>query len=117
MKRRVRLLRRAKNDVRVITDWIAERSKPGAERLVAALDRALDSIDEFPESHPLAEDDDAFPNHTIRQFLFKTRRGRTYRGLFIVVGDEKSVLRVRGPGQDLITPEEVDLPDDRHSEI
>ena len=79
MKRRVRLLRRAKNDVRVITAWIAERSKPGAERWVSALDKGLDSIDEFPESHSLAEEDDGFPNHTIRQFFFKTRRGRTYR--------------------------------------
>lgn len=111
MARHVRLLRRAKRDAAAITDWIAERSKAGADRWVAALDKALDSIDQFPDSHPLAEENDEFPNDTIRQFFFKTRRGRKYRGVFTVVGKEIRVLRSRGPGQDLIGPDDVDLPD------
>ena len=89
---------------------IAERSAEGAERWLDALEKALDSVANSPESYSLAEEADAFPHHTIRQFFFRTRRGRTYRGLFTVVGKEVRVLRLRGPGQDLVAPEDVALP-------
>lgn len=111
MADRVRLLRRARIDVQETTDWIAKRSKPGARSWVAALNRVLDSIDQYPESFAVAEEDYLFPFHTIREFYFKTRRGRKYRGLFVVIDDEKQVLRIRGSGQDLIGSDDVDLPD------
>jgi hypothetical protein len=40
----------------------------------------------------------------VRQLLFKTRRGRTYRALFTVVGRGVYILHVRGPGQNLLRP-------------
>lgn len=38
----------------------------------------------------------------IRHTLFKTRRGRTYRALFTVVGRGVYILNVRAPGQNLL---------------
>jgi hypothetical protein len=42
-------------------------------------------------------------DYPVQQFLFKTPRGRKYRILYTIVGDEVRVLHVRGPGQDVIT--------------
>jgi hypothetical protein len=44
------------------------------------------------------------PNYEteVRQILFKTRRGRTYRALSTVVGAGVFIVHVRAPGQNLI---------------
>ncbi len=42
----------------------------------------------------------------IKQVFFRTRRGRSYRAIFLIVGDEVRILRVRGPGQDSIDSDE-----------
>lgn len=44
----------------------------------------------------------------IRQLLFRTRKGRTYRALFDIQGKTVRVLRIRGPGQQLLAPEDFD---------
>ena len=49
-------------------------------------------------------------DYEIRETLFKTRKGKPYRILFTVQGDEVLVLRVRGPGQNYVAAHE--LPDD-----
>ncbi len=50
-------------------------------------------------------------NYTVhvlrRPFFFKTPHGRTYRGVFTIVDDEIRVLRVRGPGQPSLEPDEL----------
>jgi len=46
----------------------------------------------------------------VRQALFKTRRGRIYRVLFIVVDDMVHVVAIRGYGQDLATLDDLELP-------
>jgi hypothetical protein len=38
----------------------------------------------------------------LRQALFKTRHGVPYRCVFTVVDDEVRILRVRGPGHELM---------------
>ncbi len=48
---------------------------------------------------------------SLKQAFFRTRRGRSYRAVFVIVGDivgdEVRILRVRGPGQELIEPDEI----------
>jgi hypothetical protein len=39
--------------------------------------------------------------------IFKTRRGRAYRALFLIRGDVVFVLHVRGPGQRPLEPGEL----------
>lgn len=48
----------------------------------------------------------------IRQRIFKTRRGLPYRILFVVRGDVIYLLHVRGPGQDIMAPDEMQRLDD-----
>jgi len=98
---RVRLTDAAKDDVRAILTWIEQRSPAGAEAWYGAWMDALRTLGERAEA--LAEapesDDHAEP---VRQLLFKTKRGRRYRALFVVRGDAAFVLHVRGPGQDTL---------------
>jgi hypothetical protein len=43
----------------------------------------------------------------VRQALFKTRRGRVYRVLFFLEGQDVFVVRLRGPGQAPTVPEDM----------
>jgi plasmid stabilization system protein ParE len=108
-RRRVVKLRRAEADVRVIAIWLAERSRDGAARWLEALETALDRLSENAESCSEADEADVVPEHVLQQFLFRTRRGRTFRGVFTIVGDEVRVLRIRGPGQAPLTADELNL--------
>lgn len=94
----VRVLRRAAADADAIYQWIAKRSNSGAARWYQAFLDALIALERdapisglAPEAKRLRID--------LRQRLFKTTRGRNYRMLFVMVGSEVRVLRVRGPGQ------------------
>ena len=45
--------------------------------------------------------------YDIHEVLFKTSKGNPYRLLFTIVDDEVLVLRVRGPGQDYVSENEL----------
>jgi len=105
--RQVTILPRAERDAQAIFDWIFERSPEGARRWWNALEGAIGAIAANPQRCGLAPEDDLVPCE-LRQFLFKTRRGRTYRAVFTVVGTEVRVLRVRGPGQPPLEREEIE---------
>ncbi|MBL8851041.1 MAG: type II toxin-antitoxin system RelE/ParE family toxin [Planctomycetaceae bacterium] len=109
MTYRVVLLRRAANDVDRIAAWIAERSVPGAASWIIAYEAAVQRLVENPTGYALADDLDLSIDLKVRQFLFKTRRGSTYRGVFVVVDDEVRVLRICGPGEPPLTADEVGL--------
>lgn len=94
----VLLLRRAQTDIDSIYTWLAKRSARGAANwyaafldAAAALERDAEFCAAAPEAKRLRLD--------LRQRLFKTPRGRAYRILFMIVGMQARVLRVRGPGQ------------------
>jgi len=54
--------------------------------------------------------EDADHDETIYQIIFRTRRGLPYRALFVVRENDVYVLRVRGPGQDLVAPDDLGVP-------
>lgn len=102
---RVHELRRAQADVRSIARWLAERSPQGAQawlhaydEMVRGLKQQADSCGAAPESKDCDLD--------VRQVLFKTRRGRVYRALLLIEGQDVYILRVRGPGQASVEPGE-----------
>lgn len=102
----VRVLTRAQHDIAACYAYLSERSPQGAaswfNRLAEARDRlALDA----PGRALAAESEHV--DYEIREVLFKTRRGKPYRILFTIRGDEVLVLRVRGPGQDFIAEGEL----------
>ena len=66
--------------------------------LVARLQQHADSFGAAPEQHS---------EFDVRQALFKTRRGRVYRALFLLEGSDVYLLRVRGPGQASLQPDEL----------
>jgi plasmid stabilization system protein ParE len=106
MSYRVVTLRRAEADVRSIARWIAERSTQGAASWLDAYDGLLRFLAEQADSCAVAQenDDGAIP---LKQALFRTRRGRTYRAVFTIVGNEVRILRVRGPGQPPLLEDEL----------
>ena len=98
MTLKLNIFPRAEKDAQHIFEWIRERSPDGAVRWWRAFEEAAKKASRSPLTHGLAPENGDVP-YELRQFLFKTRRGRTYRGVFVVVEDEVRVLRVRGPGQ------------------
>ncbi|MCI0358509.1 MAG: type II toxin-antitoxin system RelE/ParE family toxin [Planctomycetaceae bacterium] len=97
--------RRADADIHSIISWLANRSESGARSWFQALEATLDWLAENAGSCGLAPENDFFADE-IRQHLFKTRRGRPYRLLFTIAGQQVRLLHVRGPGQDLVRPEQ-----------
>jgi plasmid stabilization system protein ParE len=102
----VRTLSRAAADAQQIYDWIKENSPEGALRWWTAFREASRSLSENPERHSLAAEAE-LSDTDIRQLLFKTRRGRLYRLLYVIGHGEVHILRVRGPGQPDLTPDEL----------
>lgn len=92
------LLRRAQADVDAIYDWIAKRSRSGAASWYDAFLDAADAIERDPDSCPAAPEAKRL-HLDLRQRLFKTRRGRAYRMLFVIANNQVRVLRIRGHGQ------------------
>lgn len=88
-----------------IYQWLAERSPEGANRWYAAFRAVLHDIERNPRGFGLAPEDELVPEE-LRQALFKTRKGRTYRAVFMLFGEEVSVVHVRGPGQPLLEADE-----------
>jgi plasmid stabilization system protein ParE len=95
------ILPRAQADLESIVRYISERSLQGAKAWRERWDEVLAELRKSPLSAALAPESASYGSD-IRQLLFKTRRGRTYRVLFTVVGRGVFILTVRGPGQDLI---------------
>lgn len=105
---RVEFSRRADRDVSEILDWLGRRSRSGASRWLDALDQMVVRLREAPLSCPLAEEADAF-SEPVRQILFRTKRGNTYRALFVVRDQSVTIATVRGPGQPPVSENELRL--------
>lgn len=105
------LLPQAEQDVDAIVAWLHARSPQGAAAWHRSCLAAIESLERTAVSCGRAPED---KDHQacIQQILFKTRRGRTYRALFTIREDNVYVLHVRGPGQNLLTREEIPLPPD-----
>lgn len=107
---RLRILSRAQADVDAIYSWLLPRSIQGAQAWYVAFETASENLLFNPAGCALAVENELV-DYELRQFLFKTRRGRMYRGLFTIVGNEVRILRVRGPGQRDLTADELELTD------
>lgn len=102
----VSALRRAQADVRLILDWLAERSPKGARAWLDAFDSMVARLETEADSFGPAAENEGF-EFDVRQALFKTPRGRSYRALFFIEGREVFILRVRGPGQAPVEPNDL----------
>jgi plasmid stabilization system protein ParE len=106
MEYTVLTLSRAELDAQRIYDWIKDRSPDGALSWWTAFQVACDSLKQNPERNSIAMEAE-WCGRDLRQLLFKTRRGRFYRLVYLIAETEVHVLRVRGPGQPDLMPDEL----------
>jgi plasmid stabilization system protein ParE len=106
---RVIVLSRAARDVDSIVAWLTNRSPLGAQRWVAALDAAKIRIGEDPFAFPRIPEK-IRTSFDARYILFKTPRGKKYRAIFTVIGDEVRILRIRRPAQRPVRGRDLPLP-------
>jgi len=107
MKFNVKALRKAEADVRSITKYLYERSPQGAAAWLDAYRQARTRLASNADRCGQADEDEHF-DIDVKQALFKTRRGRIYRMLFTIVGNEVRILRIRGPGQAPVVAQDLD---------
>jgi plasmid stabilization system protein ParE len=98
MNRRVTILDRAEADVDEILHWMARRSPSGADAWYDAFQKQVDELARDAARYGVATEFRRL-NPAIRQAFFKTRRGKRYRVVFLIVDRDVRILRVRGPGQ------------------
>jgi plasmid stabilization system protein ParE len=110
MSHEVRISRRAERDLRVIQSWLQDRSRIGALRWLDALQAALDQLSDTATSGPLAPEADDL-GLDLRQRLFQTRRGHSYRLVYVVREQTVHVLAIRGAGQDFLSADDLELPE------
>jgi plasmid stabilization system protein ParE len=106
MKYRVIVLPEADQNVDRIYLWIAKQSPEGAKRWYLRFLETVESLRENPQTHGFAPENE-FVKPEIRQIIFRTKRGLLYRALFRIVESEVQILHVRGPGQDLLTQDDL----------
>jgi plasmid stabilization system protein ParE len=109
MSYRVELSRRAERDVDQILSWIHERSPQGAASWFKCWTKVLSGIEDHPNLALLAPEDEHH-DEDIHNRTFKTRSGRKYRVIFVIRDDVVFVTHVRGAGQGMIPPEELNPP-------
>ena len=110
MKREVRLTESASSDVGSILRWLKARSPQGAATWRACLEGLLRELESGLRAWPLAPEADGL-GEPLYQALFRTPRGRPYRVLFVIRSVTVFVVHLRGPGQDLLPSDELQLPD------
>jgi plasmid stabilization system protein ParE len=102
--------RAAERDFNRIMEYIAARSKAGAEAWARAFDKALVRLEDDADSCPFAAENEHV-EFEVREILFKTRRGLIYRILFTIRENTVIILHIRGPGQDFVAAMEIRNPD------
>ena len=103
MTYRVLVTARARADAVEAFRWIADRSDTAAELLYSGLEKAVASLEQAPEIHPVAEDETEQLGFTIRQKLYG-RRGGVYRLLFSIDGDAVILHYIRHTARGPIEP-------------
>ncbi|MCG8449713.1 MAG: type II toxin-antitoxin system RelE/ParE family toxin [Pirellulales bacterium] len=102
----IRILPVAKVDRRRIFRYIESKSPQGAESWDTAYEKALLRLKDNPLLCGIAPESEHL-DIDLRQLLFKTRRGHYYRLLFRVDGEQITIYRVRGQGQDYVAPKDL----------
>jgi len=108
MSFRVEITEAAYRDLDEILRWLSGRSLQTATLFTRRFEKALSRLENFPLSCGLAYEN-AFVDEELRHLLFGLRKGRSYRALFVVRGEIVTILRIRGPGQRTVSPEDLGL--------
>lgn len=109
MSFQVELTSRAERDLDQILGFLVSHSKRGASTWLRRWDEVVEQLTNTPENCGVAPENDDHEEE-IRHVLFKTRRGKTYRALFIIRTNTVFILHIRGPGQDLVDSDDMQFP-------
>ncbi|MBX3438621.1 MAG: type II toxin-antitoxin system RelE/ParE family toxin [Planctomycetaceae bacterium] len=107
MSFRVVVTARAERDLKQIGDWLMERSPEGAKSWTSAAWKAIKRLGGNPRTCPFAPENGR-SDREVRNVMFRTRRGRTYRAVFVIEGDAVFVTHFRGPGQDVLSSADIE---------
>ena len=99
----------AEADVETLFQDKAERSETNALRFLAEFAGLIERLEQAPRATPIAYEDRFF-DETIRDAYFGKPKRRRHRALTLIRDDAVYILRVRAPGQDWLTAEELRLP-------
>lgn len=97
---------RAVADLDLRLEALAVRSAERAAQLAARFEDALSRLESAPTACGLAYENAAFAEE-IRHLLIRVPKGRTYRALFTIRGEEVVLLAVRAPGERPVKPKDV----------
>ena len=111
MKYRVVVTAAARQNLRDVYLWAAERAPLTAENWLARFERELESLHALPERCGLAPED-SLVTPEIRQFIYG-RRQVTYRALFTIVEDEVRILHIRRAAQQPAAADDLRLEEGR----
>jgi plasmid stabilization system protein ParE len=104
----IELTARAEADINRIYDQLSRRSPEGAVRWYESFWDAVERLRVNPFTCALAFEHEEFEEE-LRHFLFGTRKGRTYRALFVVREDVVKIVAVRWPGERPMKPEDIEI--------
>jgi hypothetical protein len=76
--------------------------------LSVRFEEAFAKLEENPFVGPIASESEDV-GEEVRHIMFRTKAGRSFRALFVVVGTEVRILRVRGKGQPPLSGGELEL--------
>lgn len=105
MSFKVNLSARAERDLDHILEYLLARSPQGAATWLSRWDEVLVQLQESADQTTLAPENDDHKDE-IHHVVFKTRRGRKYRAIFIIENESVQITHVRGPGQKRVSPDE-----------
>jgi plasmid stabilization system protein ParE len=106
MKYRIELAASAKADIRSQARWLLEQMPPAAaDKWLAGLYKAIDTLQSRPLRCPIAAEADKFPEE-IRELLYGRSGKRTHkhRIIFTIRDDVVHVLYVRHTARDELEP-------------
>lgn len=106
----IRSSRKSDADADIVFDWIAERSPDGARRWLEAFEAAIDKLKTQADTCNLAPERSDL-GIELRQLMFRTRRGRPYRLLFVIRENTVHLAAVRSAGQQDVAWRDIELPD------
>ncbi len=109
MKFRIVVLPRAQEDLLRNAEWWAKnQSSDKAAEWLDAVQEQLETIVNFPESHPISEESAEFP-YPIRDRRVGLGSRPAFRAVFTIQGDTVFVLTVRRCTQDRLKPDGIDF--------
>jgi len=102
IKRKVLILRRAKEDLRKALKYLASFAPQAAQRWADGLQDAIEELATNAERWGVAPETGLL-GLQIRQLIYRAKSGSATRALFVIAGDQVRVLRIRRPGQPNLT--------------